>query len=70
MPLFRSVIFLGISGRSSRINHQKVVLHRVLARLDKIHSASSISRAASTFSSFGIPKPTVRGSLASSDQSL
>jgi hypothetical protein len=51
--------------RSSRINHQEVVLHRALARLDKIHSASSISRAASTFSSFGIPKPTVRGSLAS-----
>jgi hypothetical protein len=51
--------------RSSRINDQKVVLHRALARLDKIHSVSSISRAASTFSSFGIPKPTVRGSLAS-----
>jgi hypothetical protein len=50
--------------RSSRISHQKVVLHRALARLDKIHSASSISRAASTSSSFGIPKPTVRGSLA------
>ena len=41
------------------MNRQKVVLHRARATLDKI------SRAASTFSSFGIPKPTVRGSSAS-----
>src|SRR6516162_11107044 len=57
-PYAQMVLLTMLHQRSSRINHQKVVLHRALARLDKIHSASSISRAASTFSSFGIPKPT------------
>ena len=64
-PYAQMVLLTMLHQRSSRINHQEVVLHRALARLDKIHSASSISRAASTFRSFGIQKPTVRGSLVS-----
>ena len=64
-PYARMVLLTMLHQRSSRINYQEVVLHRALARLDKIHSASSISRAASTFRSFGIQKPTVRGSLVS-----
>jgi hypothetical protein len=51
--------------RSSQTNRQKTVPTSSPSDVGQDPTALSISRAASTFSSFGIPKPTVRGSLAS-----
>ena len=57
-----------VAQRIGRMNRQKVVLHRARAALVKI--PSSILRAASTFSSFGIPKPTVRGPCVSGSRTF